>query len=823
MTRARALALGLAVAMLAGVVAPGAAVGGTPERGVGVEVTVWREIDDDGDLYVGAREADRLWRRDATALDLSATSASGRFHRSGVVAMTVPLAGFGEVVVEAVVWRSVADPSRLHLSVRPEGGRWRTVNEPLAMRVYEPDEWQRYERADAVMVEFAFPGRLPLASVTGPLAVFTAESEIWTDAGGWGRAREMYALDTATGRYWRAFSGRVGVATAGERLIIWDGERVRRVWLAGGDQVLYEGEDIRQVEVSPDGAKVAVMEGGGTLTVLDATTGETLLRVAGQAELTALLPDASARTFSLLGWNITSDRLAVAAVEKGHLYSMAVEGSHTGILALDGALRVLPLNARNLSPDFRYAIQPRADYWFAWDGFDVIETASGRVVRTVTVAKDAFVLTQGWWPDANRYSVRGWWPDANRYAWFEMGRVQPGACGYDLRGQQPRAEGAVTAASPCGVAWGEAADEARGWEIGSETSAVGPRVLDIASGAIGQPSRDEWYGLRTERTRLTTRGSCWSNADGQACGLYHEGRPVWNGAVEAIGVIELAEPLALFDARLLDSPQPSANPPAPPDAAEIIGPLFAWSVAGGYERAMDTAGNERFQPIRRVMVRDEGTGRSWRVLDYPLAGGIWLARGGFVVQSGNALRFVTPAGETRTLLVDDRIGHPDSRFSIHVSPGGGKVIASLRKWDEFDVTLVVLALPSGEELLRVESREPRFEEVLRERRDYWNESFHTALPPAAFVPLAWNVDETAFSVALGYRDEPWGVFRLNGEFTPLPPDAEFGAPVESPAPERASVQCPDDSDHIQWCSVLLDGEVVGEGRWAEAIGFVALD
>ncbi len=47
---------------------------------------------------------------------------------------------------------------------------------------------------------------------------------------------------------------------------------------------------------------------------------------------------------------------------------------------------------------------------------------------------------------------------------------------------------------------------------------------------------------------------------------------------------------------------------------------------------------------------------------------------------------------------------------------------------------------------------------------------------------------------------------------------------EKPEPEpepRASVRCPDDRG--QPCQVLLDGEVVGEGRWAEIIGFIELD
>ena len=808
MTRAWTAALGLAVAMLAGVLAPGAATATTPYTGVDVEVTVWRALDD-GDLYVGARDAGGLWRRHRAALDLSAASASGRFHRSEAVSLTVPVVGFGEAVVEAVVWRSVADPSRLHLSVRREGRgeRWRTANEPLAMRTYEPTEWQRYERADAVTVRVpvAPPPSAPVTtSVAGPLAVFTAESEIWTDARGWGRAWDVYALDTATGKYWRVMEYQPGwpggMLTAGERLIVWDERQVRSLGLVWRDEaVLLESADISQVVVSPDGAKVAVMAGDGALTVLDADTGDTLLRVESQTDLAALLPDAARRAFGLGGWSAASDRIAVVARWEGD--------RHTGILTLDGALHVLPPNARRLSPDFRYAIQPQAIRDWAWGGFDMVEAASGLTVRTVTVGKDTFILS------------RGWWPGSNRYAWFEMDRYAPFACGYDLREQTPE-EGAVTAAHTCDGPWAVAGYEAAKWEVGGRTSAVGPRILDVASGAIGKPTRDEWYGLRTEGVRLTTRGSCWSNAGGQACGLFHEGRPVWNGAVEAIGVIELAEPLTLFDDRLLDSPRPSANPPAPPDAAEMTGPLFAWSIAGGYERAMDTAGNERFQPIRRMMVRDEGTGRSWRALDYPLAGGIWPARGGFVVQRDNALRFVTPDGQTRTLLTDDRIGHPDSRFSIHVSPGGGKIIASLRTRDEFDVTLVVLAPSSGEELLRVESADPRYDGILRERRDYWNESF--SLPPAAFAPLAWNADETAFSVAVGGR-RPGGVFNLDGEFTPPPPDAEFGPPAESPAAERASVQCPGDADPIQWCVVLLDGAVVGEGRWAEAIGFVALD
>ena len=94
-------------------------------------------------------------------------------------------------------------------------------------------------------------------------------------------------------------------------------------------------------------------------------------------------------------------------------------------------------------------------------------------------------------------------------------------------------------------------------------------------------------------------------------------------------------------------------------------------------------------------------------------------------------------------------------------------------------------------------------------------------PSRAFAPLSWNYEETAFSVAVGW-DKPGGVFHLTGEFTPF--DAEFGPiALPGPPPAHADVRCPDNTDPIQWCAVLLHGEVVGEGRWAEAIGFVALE
>ncbi len=961
MTRGRALALGLAVAMLAGVLAPGAATATTPYVGVDVEVTVWRALDDDGDLYVGARDTGGLWRRHPAALDLSATSASGRFHRSEAVALTVPLAGFGEAVVEAVVWRSVSDPSRLHLSVRRagRGERWRTVNEPLAMRAHEPLEWQRYERADPVTVRVpvAPPPSAPVTtSVAGPLAVFTVPvGETWSDATGWWATREVYMLDTATDGYWRAFAYQdeytSWVGMAGTNLVVANARQVRRIGLDGRDEtVLFRGEDIGGIVVSPDGAKVAVLQDDGVLTVLDVDTGRTLLRRAALAA--ALLPDASSPVFALAGWNASSDRIAVAAT--------GYERTRTGLFTLEGALQLLPPNAGNLSPDFRYAIQPHGemngnllravmpqylDDWpwqwgWVWGGFDVIETASGRTVRTATATDDTFFLP-GPRPFRSDWQWPAWWPGAERFSWFEMGRRYPGTCGYDLREEQPPAEGAVTASHSCADPKWIASRDAAAWEAGrawEDSTVVGPRILDVASGEVRELAQPEWRRVLTDATRLIARGGCWRNEDGQECSLFHEGRPVWNGAVEAVGVIELDEPLR-YGPLLLHSalrPRPATHASAPA-REEMVGPLFAWSAAGGYETEVDSAGTRLFHEQRRIVVHDAGTGRSWRVHDYRFQQReqVWSAHGGFVVWSGDALRYVTPDGQARTLLVDDRA------MNVRRSPSGGKVIVTLgpESYRSSDVTLAVFALPSGEELLRVESTEPRFEKI----PEGFNFSDPFLATPDAIVPLGWNAGETAFSIACGDCPGPFGTLGLgDGELTVLPPEtldrgsipadddaalspdfryvatgrdmlaesgwtwdvidivevasgqivrtvpvgelsgavigsddwgwtdgrfawspddaydfrrgriaeggedgevwllnvetgaterltarayAERRSPTASPAVEFPDfdASCPGSADPIQWCAVLLDGEVVGEGRWAETIGFVALD
>ena len=895
----------VATAALVGVIALGISLGGARgEDSVAttqVEVTIWRYLED-GRLYVAARLPGGAWRRAWATLDSSKPSASGRFHRSEVVAITVPLAGDGTATVEAVIWRSVADPSRFHLSVRPEGGRWRTLNTPLSLReLPRPYSASTFARTEAVIMTVPRPAPPPAVRVKGPLAVFAApEGETWTltDTGYSKRTRDVYLLDIPTGKYWRAFESHYAwnarTAAAGERLIVWHEEWVRRTGLDGrGDVILFKGEGIRDVSVSPDGAKVAVLQDGGVLTILNAATGVHMTQFDG-------IPLAFGN-LSLGEWSSASDAVAVVAQSwRGWVESATV------ILGLNGALYGTP---GELSPDFRHAVRRHGaeDWPHVPASFDVVEMATGRTLHSVTGTDATFVLPY-------------WWPDAGRFVWFEMDRVNDGSCGYDLR-ERPPEEGSVTAALSCmdaiDAAYATAAYWGEGWL--DETSVVGPRVFDIATGTVRAIDRGEWYRMREEATRLS--------ADHRA--LIYEGRPVWAGQLlEAIGVIDLPEPLTL-PVTLRDAPRPVATPPAPPAHGAMVGPFFAWSEDGGYEYAMDADGNGRYYKLRRVMVYDEGAGHGWRAFDYRTRGrypwesaDILPARGGFVVHTGGVVRHFTFDGQARTLIASDR-----DKIAISVSPGGGNAIVSLGSYDSRDVLLVVFALPSGEELLRADSNAPRFDEFLDGLVEDWGWSEE----PEALIPWRWSADETAFAVMRNDESRLLGLINLNGGLAVLPRDTDMhklspdfrhvalgrnemgehgetcrtcdsfdivevssgrvvrtvpvrqlsgaaiwlyshgwtgdgrfawspdngfnfanGRPAEDgdsmvwlldigtgvverlgareyaerlpkPVPERLRIACPIWDDPIQRCSVLLDGEVVGRGQWAQVIGVVGLD
>ena len=118
-----------------------------------VEVTVWRSIADPALLYVSTRPAGGRWRTLNTALDMSMRSASGRFHQSNAVRVDVPLGRGATAAVEVTVWRAVADPTRLYVSTRPEGGRWNTGNTPLDLS--QRSASGRFHQSNAVRIAVA--------------------------------------------------------------------------------------------------------------------------------------------------------------------------------------------------------------------------------------------------------------------------------------------------------------------------------------------------------------------------------------------------------------------------------------------------------------------------------------------------------------------------------------------------------------------------------------------------------------------------------------------------------------------------------------------
>ena len=178
--------------------------GGPAEpQSANVDVTVWRLVSDPSLLYVSTRPEGGRWRTESTALDMSALSRSGNFHRSNAVRVRVPLADGGSVNVDVTVWRLVSDPSLLYVSTRPEGGRWRTESTALDMSALSRSG--NFHRSNAVRVEVPL-GALPEPSQTSAetdrealIALYNAtDGPNWTDNDNWLSNRPLIAWHGVT-------------------------------------------------------------------------------------------------------------------------------------------------------------------------------------------------------------------------------------------------------------------------------------------------------------------------------------------------------------------------------------------------------------------------------------------------------------------------------------------------------------------------------------------------------------------------------------------------------------------------------------------------
>ena len=152
------MARSLSLALLAGVIALGAALAPAVARDgatATVEVTVWRSVADPSRLWLSTRAEGGRWRTEREPLDLSTLDEAGRFHRGNAIAVAVPLADGGVATVEVAVWRSAAEPSLLYVATRAEGGHWRTEAEPLDLSALSASG--RFHRSAIVAVRVPLP------------------------------------------------------------------------------------------------------------------------------------------------------------------------------------------------------------------------------------------------------------------------------------------------------------------------------------------------------------------------------------------------------------------------------------------------------------------------------------------------------------------------------------------------------------------------------------------------------------------------------------------------------------------------------------------
>lgn len=255
----------------------------------------------------------------------------------------------------------------------------------------------------------------PPVTVAGPLVVF---SEIVAERNspphGRRETRRVYVYDVGADRYWVAFdyphavlrSGveRSAVKVAGGSLIVWSEDEVLRVSLAGEtERVLFDSGRISWLEPSPDGTKVAIMYGpspsvpdAGVL-VVDIASGREVLDTGGRFDPISIR---SASENLRQRWH--ADGTALLVEEQGR----------PGLLRLDGTFEVLPEDW-HVSLDLRYALRVgeeaggvsfnRHHYQAVWESLDVLDVATGDVLWTVQAPEDGGLFQEidyagdGWW------------------------------------------------------------------------------------------------------------------------------------------------------------------------------------------------------------------------------------------------------------------------------------------------------------------------------------------------------------------------------------------------------------------------------------------
>ena len=689
----------------------------------------------------------------------------------------------------------------------------------------------------------------PSVPVAGPLVVLSERVGAAEAAGAKGiTTQRIVFYDVGQRTYWTAFEYRdvydrksdtslSAVQPAGTSLIVWTEDQVRRVTLNGyPETVLLEHSSIREIEVSPDGTRVAIVVlHGQTLLVLDTATGEEQLRVSrGDSQLKSL----GGKYLEIGNWHADGQALSVTNGEYR---------PHTAIVTLDGDIRVLQ-DESVVSPDFRHALRfgiryGPEKYQERISSVAVLDTETGETLWTISNYEG--VIPAG--GIFSRWQSRAWWQGDSRYVAFSL-------------------------------ADGE-----------------GARLLDVETGETLTLTPE-----LEQRIAPLVQSTCDIIADREVeplpCDVIQDGRVAWEGTrgrTHYLGLIDVPAGFALRGIELLEVPEEPV-PVIPPPWEPVKGPfllfevhstnatqprLLLWHEAGrGNTWQLDRRPGEYACPPQLardgLVICDGGT------LSYLP----WDGETKVLIEGAECRSFrVSPDGTKVAVSVCGEIfvfELPSGEQILHFDRDELDYYARLNDWGvngwSADGTLLsitfhgpccwaaagAIRISDGEILERpgdfdIESANlaPDARHVVRGRTGVPGE--YSAWDWRGFDVIDFETDRVLWSVETSgsLRNDHWewasadhfawsdgadgsGVFLFEsqrpaqdaeraevsvldvntGEIEVLD-SADYLARFHPPS--RATTECPENPGRP--CKILLDGEVIGEGRWPRIIGFIEVE
>ena len=169
-----------------------------------------------------------------------------------------------------------------------------------------------------------------------------------------------------------------------------------------------------------------------SLLVLDIATGAELLRIRYDDALLEPLREAAPNVefFSLGDWHADSGSLSLIAARSACRWCYPPD--RAAIVSLDGGMRMLP-EGWLLSPDLRHALRlgeiaghregQHGGPFYVREGFDVLDLESGEV-WTVAAEEGGGLIVREWGPSAGWWQERSWWQEPS-YIRFEELAAEP--------------------------------------------------------------------------------------------------------------------------------------------------------------------------------------------------------------------------------------------------------------------------------------------------------------------------------------------------------------------------------------------------------------